>query len=304
LVFAALWRICPDSVRWFQIVMALADVLAGVLLVMLLRAIGQPPQRVLIYLWSPLVIFETAHSAHVDALVLSLLVGAWLMRLSGRDGWTGALLGAATALKLYPALLLPALWRPRDEQGRWRPAWLMPLVFSVMVGATYVPYLARGTWALAYLPTYFAEGGNMSLAFPIIVVMQWLGAPAENMANGVMAVTVLVIGLSFVVRPVAEARQALTRCLWLIGAYVLLTPLLHPWYLLWLIALLVPFIQPDGKYGLRFDAWTGWLLFTGTVAMSYTFYIEHKTVIWTVLVEFAPLYALLILPRFLRRKPV
>jgi hypothetical protein len=85
---------------------------------------------------------------------------------------------------------------------------------------------------------------------------------------------------------------------------VLLTPLLHPWYLLWLVALLVPFVQPDGKYGLRFDAWTGWLLFTGTVAMSYTFYIEHKVVIWTVLVEFVPLYALLILPRFLRRKPV
>jgi hypothetical protein len=304
LVFAALWRIRPDSVRWFQIVMASADVLAGVLLVMLLRAIGQPPQRVLTYLWSPLVIFETAHSAHVDALLLPLLAGVWLMRVKGRDGWTGTLLGAATALKLYPALLLPALWRPRDELGRWRPAWLMPLAFLVVVGATYVPYLARGTFSLAYLPTYFTEGGNMSLAFPIIVVMQWLGAAAENIANGVMAVTVLIIGLSFVVRPVAEARQPLTRCLWLIGAYVLLTPLLHPWYLLWLVALLVPFVQPDGKYGLRFDAWTGWLLFTGTVAMSYTFYIEHKVVIWTVLVEFVPLYALLILPRFLRRKPV
>ena len=103
LVFAALWRIRPDSVRWLQIVMAAADVLAGALLAVLLRALGQPVQRVLIYLWSPLVIFETAHSAHVDALVLPLLVGAWLMRVKGRDGWTGALLGAATALKLYPA---------------------------------------------------------------------------------------------------------------------------------------------------------------------------------------------------------
>jgi alpha-1,6-mannosyltransferase len=302
LIFAALWRIVPDSVHWFQIVMASAEVLAGLALVMLLRAMGQPLERVLIYLWSPLVIFETAHSAHVDALVLPLLVGAWLMRVKGRDGWTGILLGTAAALKLYPALLLPALWRPRDEQGRWRPAWLMPLAFLVIVGMTYVPYLARGTFALAYLPTYFAEGGNMSLAFPIVVLMQWLGAPAETIANGVMALTVLVIGLSFVVRPVVEARQALARCLWLIGAYVLLTPLLHPWYLLWLVALLALFLQPGGKYGLRLDAWTGWFLFTGTVAMSYTFYIEHKTIIWTLFVEFVPLYALLMIPPFLRRK--
>jgi alpha-1,6-mannosyltransferase len=302
LIFGALWRIVPDSVHWFQIVMTSADVLAGLVLVMLLRAMGQPLQRVLIHLWSPLVIFETAHSAHVDALVLPLLVGAWLMRVKGRDGWTGILLGAAAALKLYPALLLPALWRPRDEQGRWRPAWLMPLAFLVVLGVTYVPYLLRGTFALAYLPTYFAEGGNMSLAFPIVVLMQWLGAPAETIANGVMALTVLVIGLSFVVRPVVESKQALARCLWLIGAYVLLTPLLHPWYLLWLVALLALFIRPDRKYGLRLDAWTGWLLFTGAVAMSYTFYIEHKTIIWTLFVEFVPLYAFLMIPPFLRRK--
>ena len=145
LAFAVLWRIWPDSLRWFQIVMAGGDVLAGVLLVFLLRALGQPPQRVLIYLWSPLVIFETAHSAHVDGLVLPLLVGAWLMRVKGRDGWMGALLGAATALKLYPVILLPVLWRPRDEAGRLRPAWLTPLTFIIVITAAYAPYLVRAS---------------------------------------------------------------------------------------------------------------------------------------------------------------
>jgi len=302
LAFAALWRIWPDSVHGLQLVMAFADVLTGTLLVLLLRGLRQPPQRVLIYLWSPLVIFEIAHSAHVDALVLPLLVGAWLMRVKGRDGWTGVLLGAAAALKLYPALLLPALWRPRDEEERRRPAWLMPLAFVVVVGAAYAPFLWHGTLSAGYLPTYFSESSNMSLAFPIITVMQWLGAPAERIANGVMVVTVLVIGVSFVVRPAVEARQALMRCLWIMGAYVLLTPLLHPWYLLWLVALLALFVQP-GPYGLRCGAWTGWLLFTGTVALSYTFYIAYQTVVWAVVLEFAPLYALLILPPLLRKRP-
>jgi alpha-1,6-mannosyltransferase len=294
LIFAALWRIWPDSVRWFQIVMASADVLAGALLAVLLRALGQPVQRVLIYLWSPLVIFETAHSAHVDTLALPLLAGAWLMRVKGRDGWTGALLGAATALKLYPALLLPALWRPRDDAGRSRPAWLMPLTFVVTVGATYAPYLARGTFALAYLPTYLAEIGNMSLAYPIIQLTQALGGRPEWVVHGLIAITQGLIGLTWIARPAADAKQALRRCLWPAGAYLLLTPLLHPWYLLWLVPLLALFLQPGNMWGLRFEALTGWFLFTGSVVLSYTFYIALKTVVWTLPFEFIPLYAFLI----------
>ena len=299
LAFAVLWRIWPDSLRWFQIVMAGGDVLAGVLLVFLLRALGQPPQRVLIYLWSPLVIFETAHSAHVDGLVLPLLVGAWLMRVKGRDGWMGALLGAATALKLYPVILLPVLWRPRDEAGRLRPAWLTPLTFIIVITAAYAPYLVQGIGAVGYLPQYFAETGNMSLAYPIGQIAQWAGIQPERAANAVMATTLAVIGLVFILRPAVHGEQALRRCLWPIGAFLMLTQLLHPWYLLWLVPLIALFLRP-GKWVLNF-AWRGWFLFTGTVVLSYTFYINMKTVIWTLFAEFVPLYAVLIVLFVLHR---
>ena len=157
LAFAALWRLVPDNVRWFQVAMASGDLLAGVLLARLLRALGQPPQRALIYLWSPLVIFETAHAAHVDGLVLPVLVAAWLARACGRDGLTGAFLGLATALKLYPAMLLPALWRPTGDGARgWR-RWRMSLSFVAVFAATYVPYLSLGGGVIGFLPTYFTE---------------------------------------------------------------------------------------------------------------------------------------------------
>ena len=129
LAFAAMWRIWPDNVHWFQAVMTFGDLIAAVILCFLLRALGRSPRLVLIYLWHPLVIFEVAHAAHVDGLVLPFLVGAWLARLKGRDVLTGLLLGLAAALKLYPALLLPVLWRRQDEGGRFRPAWGMPLAF-------------------------------------------------------------------------------------------------------------------------------------------------------------------------------
>ena len=100
--FALLWRIWPDNVHWFQAAMAAGGWLAGVLLLGLLRDLGLSPARALIYLWSPLLAFETAHSAHVDGLLLPLLVGAWWARVREHDGLTGFLVGDCGGYETLP----------------------------------------------------------------------------------------------------------------------------------------------------------------------------------------------------------
>ena len=307
LAYAAIWRVVPDNVRWFQIVMAAGNILAGVLLVGLLRALGKPAHWVLIYLWNPLVIFETAHSAHVDGLVLPLLVAAWLARAKGRDGWVGVFLGAAATLKLYPALLLPALWRARDDRESLRPAWQMPLAFAATFAATYIPYLSQGAGVVGFLPQYFNERFNMSLAgvvtdlierppAPIFqAISRWAGGSGAHVVTLLLLGTLAIIGLACVLRPAANAEQAIRRSIWLIGAFTLLSQNLFPWYMLWLAPLLALFVRP-GKFGLAFDAWTGWFLYSGLVALAYTFFIAWTPVAWAQWLEFTPLYAFLILP--------
>ncbi|RPI21908.1 MAG: DUF2029 domain-containing protein, partial [Chloroflexota bacterium] len=205
LAFAAIWRLWPDNVHWFQIVMAGGDLLAGALLVVLLRALGKNPLAVLIYLWSPLVIVETTQSAHVDGLVLPLLLGAWLARVKGRDGLTGLLLGAATALKLYPILLLPVLWRAHDVEGRFRPALSTPLVFLAAFLIPYLPYLSAGAGVIGYLPTYFGEQSNPGLAFFIGLLAKWMGGSPEIVIFLLLFATLTVIYYAlFYLRPPAD----------------------------------------------------------------------------------------------------
>ena len=60
--------------------MAAGGLLGGILLVGLLHDLGRSAARVLIYLWSPLLVFETAQAGHIDGLMLPLLVGAWWAR--------------------------------------------------------------------------------------------------------------------------------------------------------------------------------------------------------------------------------
>jgi alpha-1,6-mannosyltransferase len=289
LVYALLWRIGPDSMRWTQVAMSAGALLAGLILLPLLRALGRPPHWVLIYWWSPLVAFETAHAAHVDGLVLPLLVGAWLARARGRDLLVGVLLGAAASVKLYPALLLPALWRPRDEAGRTAPAWSMPLAFAMTLAVTYVPYAAEGRAVIGFLPLYLQERFNMGLAAAITWLVEAAGGHPQTVVNALLIAAWAAIAVALLMRPAVDAEVAIRRCIWPIGAFTLLAQNLFPWYMLWLVPLLAVYV---GRR--RSAAWYGWFLFTGLVALAYTFFVDWRPVPWALAVQFLPLYGALL----------
>jgi hypothetical protein len=289
LVYALLWRIWPDSIRWTQAVMSAGALLGGLVLLALLRALGRPAHWVLIYWWSPLLAFETAHAAHVDGLVLPLLVGAWLARARRRDVLTGVLLGAATSLKLYPALLLPVLWRPRDDVGRTLPGWGMPLAFAGTLALTYMPYLADGPAVIGFLPLYLQERFNMGLAAGTTWMVEALGGHPQTVVNGTLLAAWAAISTVFVLRPTTDAEAAIRRCIWPIGAFTLLTQNLFPWYMLWLVPLLALYVGRRGPV-----AWAGWFLFSGLIALAYTFFVDWRPVPWALAAQFLPLYAALV----------
>jgi hypothetical protein len=110
----------------------------------------------------------------------------------------------------------------------------------------------------------------------------------------------LILGTWMVLRPANDGEEAVRRCVWLIGAFTILTQNLFPWYMLWLLPLIAIFLRPGRLLGLRADAWTGWWLFCGLVALSYTFFIDWQPVRAALWAQFLPLYAFLILDAALR----
>jgi len=291
-----LWRIWPDNVHWFQAAMAAGSLLAGILLIGLLSDLGYSPARALIFLWSPLLVFETAHAAHVDGLVLPFLVGAWWARVRNKDVLTGFLLAIATAMKFYPALLLPFLWRPQDGKGRW----IMPLTFAMAIGLFYAPYvLTSETSVLGYLPHYFRETFNISpLVSMLNRVLDGIHLNIPYRLLGLSMGGILVAAIWCVLQPAPDAEMALRRCIWPIGIVTLLSQDLFAWYMLWLLPLIAVFLQSSNiKWKMftlpKMDAWVGWWLFCGLVGLSYTFFIKWKPVSSAIQVEFIPLYLIL-----------
>ena len=296
--YAFLWRLFPDNVHWFQAVMSAGGLLAGILLMGLLRDLNRSPVRALIYLWSPLLMFETAHSAHIDGLVLPFLVGAWWARVRERDGLTGFLLGIATVMKFYPALLLPFLWRPRHAQGWWR----MPLAFAITIFIFYLPYFTvSGQQVIGFLPNYFQERFNVSpLVSSLNHVLASLKLYSSTRLTLITLGIIVVLGIWAIIRSAENGETALRRCVLPIAVITLFSQNLFSWYMLWLLPLIAIFLEPSSKnFGMirlpRLDAWTGWWLFCGLVGLSYTFFINWKPVHAAILAQFIPLYIILLI---------
>ena len=107
--FLGIWHLVGDSARGFKGVFVLAELLAVIPLLLLLRRFELPVERSLIYLWSPLLIYEVAHAGHLDALLLPILLLALWARVHERPWLLGISLGLAALIKLLPIILLPAL---------------------------------------------------------------------------------------------------------------------------------------------------------------------------------------------------
>lgn len=188
--------------RPLQIAAVLGSLAVGWLL---LRRRPNRPAAAALWAWCPVVVSEYANNAHIDWLAVLLV----LLALSARGVRTaGALVGAAIAVKLYPALVLPALMRR---------SWTAALVAALVVAVVYIPHVvAVGSDVIGYLPGYLHEeqygSGNRLLllgavlphsvatvagALILLAVAVWAwrrGSPAAPERSAV-----IVVGVAFLV---------------------------------------------------------------------------------------------------------
>jgi hypothetical protein len=302
ITFAVLWRIVGDSIIGFKLFMVLCVLACGWLLAHLLRAFGERPERVLIFLWSPLVIFEIAESGHVDALYLPLVVGAMLVRAvaptdrvsTKHEALIGFLLGVATLTKLYPAMLIAPLWSVRDSGGQRRWRFILPITMLATVAAGYALYIAPGVDTLGFLPRYTREFFNIG-PLPVALI-NWATANRIDFWRPtaiLMPALVALVSLWFVISPARSAREAVTRCVWPISIYLIVNHNLFSWYVLWTLPLVAMDLRLGRWLGFQLNVALAWWLFSGLVALSYTLFLTGWAQQWAIDAQFIPLYVLL-----------
>jgi len=193
------------------------------LLVPMLRAAGRSPGWAALYAWSPMAGIDVATDAHIDVVAALLGIAGLHLAMRSRAGAAGGLLGAAVAVKLYPALLLPAVLRRH-------PARVLS-VAAGLVALSYVPHLvAVGPGVIGFLPHYLSIEGYSSGARFLLLGALGLTGTAATVAAGIVMASVLGLGW--------RSRAAPTRvALWTFGVALLVATPVQPWYAITLVAL-------------------------------------------------------------------
>jgi hypothetical protein len=195
-----------------QLAAGLADAGIAFVLARILKRRGRSLAPAWLYALHPLGVVESAGSAHVESiaiLAMVLAIDAWDRRASG-VGW--AFLGSM--LKLLPAVLIPRLWR--------RQPWLV--VMGLVVAAlSVVPFLDAGPAMFSGLEIYARQWSFGGILFPLLDLL--FGAHARWVALGIGALVVL--------RAMRVHWAPERIALWAGGAFVMLSPTVHPWYVLW-----------------------------------------------------------------------
>ncbi|MDH3424723.1 MAG: hypothetical protein OEN00_17125 [Gemmatimonadota bacterium] len=229
------------------------DLGTAVVLARIARETGRRADLVLLlYLWAPLLVVEVAWSAHLEPLGLlpmSLAI-LWARRASRTvDARASLAAGAALALsaltKFAPIAALPALAR----RLAWRLAWRPVVAFAVVTGILYLPFVNAGSHLFDGLRTYGEQWWFMKGAFGLVEFA--VGDPDTARRIVAVAIVAVVTGTVF-------ARFDLERALlWVLGAGMILTPTLHPWYVLWMLPM-------AALRGAR-----AWLLLSGLAFLGY-----------------------------------
>ncbi|MFE3324423.1 glycosyltransferase 87 family protein [Streptomyces sp. NPDC059176] len=236
--FLLVHGLSPDGARLRPLQIGGAALSVGVTgaLLMVLRRRGDPRDAAY-WAWCPAVPLEAVNNAHAD--VLGVLLGvAGLAVVVRRRAAGGALLGAATATKLLPALLVPGAL---SGVRRVRDAAAVVLPAAAVVVLSYVPYLLVSDGSvLGYLSGYVDEEGYGDASARNRYALLRLVLP-DDWSVAAVAVGMLCVVTYVVVR--GDPERPWHGSLLVTGtAFLLLTPG-YSWYALLLVAL----VALDGR---------------------------------------------------------
>lgn len=267
---------------------------------LLLKRNGGDIHWLLFFAWNPLVIMETAVNGHLDiVMVFCLLTGLWFF-YRGCLHWAGIAFACAILSKLIPVVLLPVIFfsffpfepgRKQKIKERWlnKVAWnkvtwfFVPL--TVTVGAFYYPYLDSASNMFLTAMNYSSKWYFNNPVF--YGILGTIDHPNPNpIAHMISFLLFTVLFLVILFYPRLKTEQ---RIFYVMTAFVICNPTIHPWYLVVLLGLLC-------IYRNSFP-----VLWSGLIVVSYMVVYRFKAEgiwqdsWWLMAMEYIPLAILVVL---------
>lgn len=232
LLFAGLTRISGDPL-FYKLLFALVDLAAIAVLLKLIGG-GSRHESAAWYAWNPLVAYSFAGAAHFDSLMILPMLGGILFLVrstsenEARSKWIWALLaavclGIAISINLVPALVLLLC----VFALRWR-------ALALAIGVA-IPLLLSLPYGFPKIPVWnsigeFTFGNRLNDLF--LWVIEETAWPNHHQVNYRYMVVIVACAIAVSLLFMRNWRRGM---LWVLGAALILSPVLHPWYCTWIL---------------------------------------------------------------------
>ena len=222
-----------ESVVWMKLTMVGFEVVAVWAIAQLLASFGLSRQRLLIYAWHPLIVWEIAGSGHIDAIAIAFIALAFLALRRKANVGTGVALASATLIKIFPLVLFPAIFS--------RKRWMITLAFVSTIVMAYLPYLSVGpTAVLGFLPGYAREQGLVTgqQFYLLNVARKLLGSNLPPVVYLIGIVLIMgTLALWAILRKSGDEDNLKSALVLATATTVLFAPH-YSWYFAWLVPFL------------------------------------------------------------------
>jgi len=305
-LFALAHKIAADSLLALKGIFIIFDLGTGFILYAWLKRLKINPIWSAIYFLNPLVLKEIANSSHLDsAVVFFTTLSVYLFWKSKAQntislfGWLS--LAAATAIKYYPICLVPLFFKVDSKRWRGLAAFLALNIF------VYLPFLDRAD-SFSSGPQAFARHWifNAGLYRAFQKMITYLVTLSTDLAPSGWAefalqndrITKVIVGLVFLMFVLYRTRKLDSvfdlpkECLYILGGLLILSPVVNPWYVLWLLPFAVIMRSPP------------WLLFTFLVVASYSWLYSKELAFYLRWIEYITFFAVFLIHHRTQQKVI
>jgi alpha-1,6-mannosyltransferase len=273
-LFLLAYRIAGESLWGLKAMLLAAEAatMAGILL--LLSHLKLPRRLVLLYALCPLPILAFALDAHVDGFGLPLLIFGLLYHLRGRPAIGLLLLGLSMSVKPVALVVLPVLFfQARTGADRTRIA-LLPLAVALL---PFLPY-ALEINPVESLSTFAWHWLFNGAFFELVRSFTQDNQHARLICGAALGVSLVLLQFT--------RHDLLRKAALSVSLLLLFSPVVHPWYVTWLVVLLPVVPLRSG------------MVYAASVSLAIITLVEYRlTGAWEqhpiiLVLEYAPVVAL------------
>jgi hypothetical protein len=250
--FMVAYQMSGEHVWGFKLLLLAAELATGFGLYLILKKLMIPLRFLLIYALCPLPIIEFAMDAHLDGLGLPLFILALFFFLDKKQLLSYVFFGLAISIKPVAVVVLPILLF--HEQGLWNRIKVV-LVPAATVAAQFLPYVFNSN----PFEALFMFAQNWTFNGPVFEIL----FAFINDNQKARLVCALLLGI--VLLTVSLSKKDIISKIYLSILFLLLfSPVVHPWYVAWMVVLL-PIVR----------RWSG-IVFAASVSLTCQTLLQYK----------------------------